>query len=85
MFVVHIEKRAVRNLGHIEEKDKKKILLQINDILENNPFPKGTGNPKKLEDLTAYRLRIGNYRVLYKIEKNLVLIFEIKHRKDSYK
>ncbi|MFC1615037.1 type II toxin-antitoxin system RelE/ParE family toxin [Patescibacteria group bacterium] len=85
MYIIHIEKRAVRDLDHIEEKDKKHILQQINNILENSPFPKGAGNPKKLKDSTAYRLRIGKYRVLYTIEKNLVLIFGIKHRKDSYK
>jgi mRNA interferase RelE/StbE len=31
-----------------------------------------------------YRLRAGNYRVLFEIEMNKVMICRIKHRKDAY-
>ena len=32
-----------------------------------------------------YRLRVGNYRVLFEIEDNNVVIYRIRHRKDIYR
>ncbi|MFO7537161.1 MAG: type II toxin-antitoxin system RelE/ParE family toxin [Chloroflexota bacterium] len=32
-----------------------------------------------------YRLRVGDYRVLFEIEGNQVVIYRIRHRKDVYK
>jgi len=32
-----------------------------------------------------YRLRVGNYRVLFEIETDVVMIYRIKHRREAYK
>ena len=43
------------------------------------------GNIKRLTDFTPeYRLRVGNYRVLFDIEENKIIIYQILHRKDAY-
>ena len=64
-----------------------KIFEDIYPILRNNPFF-GT-NIKKLkgEYKDLYRFRIGDYRVLYKIEDNekIIFIVDIHNRKDAYK
>jgi len=41
---------------------------------------------KKLQKpLLGYRLRIGGYRVLYTVKKDLITIYRIRHRKDAYR
>ncbi|WP_172128727.1 type II toxin-antitoxin system RelE family toxin [Arcobacter acticola] len=40
---------------------------------------------KKLTNFEpAYRLRIGDYRVLFDVEENIIIIGRILHRKESY-
>lgn len=45
-----------------------------------------TGDVKKLTNFTPeYRLRVGNYRLLFALEDNKIVIYRVQHRKDSYK
>lgn len=52
--------------------------------LEDNPRPRGA---KKLSGRQEYRLRIGDYRVLYTVDdKNgVVLVFAVGHRREVYR
>jgi mRNA interferase RelE/StbE len=44
------------------------------------------GDVKKLTSFTPeYMLRVGNYRILFEIENNKIIIYRIIHRKDAYK
>ena len=45
-----------------------------------------TGDVKRLTNFTPeYRLRVGDYRVLFEIEGRTVVIYRVLHRKDAYK
>ena len=46
-----------------------------------------SGDVKKLTNYSPeYRLRVGNYRALFEIEKaDLVMVYRIGHRKEIYK
>lgn len=66
---------------------KGKIFGQIRDnilSLSENPRPSGC---LKLTAENGYRLRFGDYRIIYRIndEKKEVFIYRIKHRKDAYR
>lgn len=84
MYVVYIERRAVKELEKIAIEEQERILQKISATLSYSPFPTGN-NPKRLKGERAFRLRIGDYRIVYTIEKNLVFIYAIRHRKDSYR
>jgi|JI9StandDraft_1071089.scaffolds.fasta_scaffold61816_3 mRNA interferase RelE/StbE len=63
------------------------IQLKITDALiglETNPFPTKV---KKLQNFEGYRIRVGDYRILYTINsvKKIIEIFSIGHRKEVYK
>lgn len=62
-----------------QEKTRDKILA-----LEDNPRPAGS---KKLKNTPFFRVRAGNYRVIYFIneEKKVIKILAIGHRKDVYR
>ena len=64
-----------------------KICNQIKDKilpLSQNPFPQGC---IKLTANDGYRIRSGNYRILYRIDNNkkTVFIYRVKHRKEAYR
>ena len=74
------------------EQDLKKIdkqyILKILDAIESltsNPFPSQSKKIKSSE--SSYRLRVGDYRVIYQVDskKKSVIIYYIRHRKDAYK
>ena len=52
--------------------------------LESNPRPSGI---KKLQVFEYYRIRIGDYRVVYSIndKSHLIKILDLGHRKDIYR
>ena len=52
--------------------------------LEDNPRPRGT---KKLSGRDEYRLRVGDYRVLYIIDgkKSIVTVFAVGHQREVYR
>lgn len=56
---------------------KKKILF-----LRDNPRPRGC---LKLTDDEGYRIRSGDYRILYRIDDKEKVIYRIKHRRKSYR
>ena len=52
--------------------------------LEDNPRPRGA---KKLSGSEEYRLRVGDYRVLYSVDDNrcTVTVFAVGHRREVYR
>jgi len=45
-----------------------------------------TGDVKKLTNQTPeYRLRVGNYRVLFEIEGDTILVYRVVHRREAYR
>ena len=78
---IEIRKSAIKDLKQISEPHKTKI---HNKILELKNFP-NLQNIKKLTNFEpAYRLRVGDYRVLFDVENELIIIGRVLHRKESY-
>jgi len=52
--------------------------------LRDNPFPKGSIKIRGEKDI--YRLRVGDYRILYKTlwDEGAILVFKIEHRRAVY-
>jgi mRNA interferase RelE/StbE len=43
------------------------------------------GDVKRLTNFTPeYRLRVGNYRMLFEVEAETIVIYRIKHRREAY-
>ena len=83
-YQIQIKKSAIKELSKLPKPIATKVSKVI-DQFKNNPYPKGY---KKLKGSDKdYRVRIGNYRILYSIYDNLLIVEVIKigHRKDVYK
>ncbi len=83
MYSVRLSDKAAKELDKINERDYHKIRSKLIS-LEINPKPMGS---IKLKGEFGYRVRIGDYRILYEVdEKNKVLyIYRVEHRKDVYR
>ena len=82
-YKILIKKSVVKELEAIPKKDLQKIVKRINE-LSKNPLPHGV---QKLSAQERYRIRQGNYRIVYAIIKTEVVIYIIKvgHRKEIYR
>lgn len=79
---INIRKSAIKDLKNIDAKERAKLHQKM---LELNKFPK-ISNVKKLTNFEpAYRLRVGDFRILFDVTENSIEIGRILHRKTSYK
>jgi len=83
-YKINWKKSAYKELRNIHEEYIPKIIDSV-EKLSQNPFPSGV---KKLAGSEkTYRLRVGNYRIIYEVEQQglTIQIIRIRHRKDVYK
>ena len=82
-YQVTWENRSVRKLKKLSNKVIIDVLTATAKLYED---PENFGKPLSRELKGKFRLRVGDYRLLYTLnkEKNLVTIFDIGHRKDVY-
>lgn len=79
-----IKASAAKELKAIpNKKDRRRIVKRIQS-LENNPRPRGS---QKLSGKERYRIRQGQYRIVYAIEAGELVVYIVKigHRKDVYR
>lgn len=77
-------KRSVaKDLRDLPNKEVARVLQRIN-ALADDPRPSGC---EKLSGLERYRIRQGDYRIVYEIQgrRLVVLIVKVGHRKDVYR
>ncbi len=82
MYKVQIERKTQKKLAKIPAPYYANIKTAILN-LANNPRPQGY---KKLKGRDGYRIRVADYRVIYEIHDNrlLVQVIDLGHRKDIY-
>ena len=83
LYSIKWKASAKKELRQIDKKEIPKILEAI-EKLASNPHPQN--HKKILGSEHNFRIRIGNYRVIYFIEDNelIIEIIRVKHRKDVY-
>ncbi len=82
-YKISIERPALKALEKIPKKDRERIVIAIQALTEN-PRP---ANALKLSGRDGWRMRIGNYRVIYEIiDKTChILVLDVGHRKEIYR
>ena len=82
-FRVVITDTAKKDLHHLQANLRTKLLRELK-ILETSPFPtiKSIKKIKISRKIPLFRLRFGQYRIIYHMRKNVVYIFAVIHRKE---
>jgi mRNA interferase RelE/StbE len=81
-YTITFRDKVIKSLIKINEPFYTAIKKQIYDLSEN-PRPQGY---RKLKGRKGYRIRVGDYRVIYEIFDHVLLIevVDLGHRKDIY-
>ncbi len=81
-YRITIRKRAIKILEGINEPYYSKIKKSIYNLTKN-PRPDGC---KKLKGRNGYRIRVADYRIIYEIfdDKLIIDVIALGHRKDIY-
>lgn len=83
-YRVEIARRAVRALAALPRREQRRVQAAI-EILAGNPRPPGCA--AMTGEAHAYRVRVGNYRIVYEVfdERLVVQVVRIGHRRDVYR
>ncbi|HEC56822.1 MAG TPA: type II toxin-antitoxin system RelE/ParE family toxin [Candidatus Syntrophoarchaeum butanivorans] len=82
-YTVYLKKSAEKELKDLPEDVHDRIVKQLL-ALKGDPRPRGS---KKLRGREGYRIRVGDYRILYVIDesKKMVEIVSVAHRRKIYR
>ena len=80
-YKIAYKRSVIKDLKKIDKTDSKKIIVKIEKEFSKKPesYPALKG-----EFIGLRKLRVGNYRIIYAILDNEVLILRVGHRKEVY-
>jgi mRNA interferase RelE/StbE len=80
---VEVKRSAEKELARLSGQARERIVKALRAMIDD-PFPPGF---KKLKGSDGYRIRVGQYRVLYRVDSaaHFVWVGAIGHRKDVYR
>ena len=78
------EAKASKELSKLDRVAQDRVRNAI-DALADNPFPNGAIHVQNTAD--SYRIRVGDYRVLYNVDGEILVVFIVRvgHRREVYK
>ena len=79
-FKVIWDKKAKDALDKLEIVFARRIIIKVGELSEN-PFSKDI---KRLKGESSFRLRVGDYRVIFDIVRDAIIILQVEHRKNIY-
>ena len=81
-YKVEIKRQAEREMRRLPETEAIRILDALLKLQDNL-----AGDVKRLTNFAPeYRLRVGNYRVLFEIDDgDRIVVYAVRHRRDAYR
>ncbi len=82
-WTVEVQRPAEKELAALPLQARERVASALR-AMEDDPFPHGV---KKLKARDGYRVRVGDYRILFTVNRaaRLVRVGAIGHRKDVYR
>jgi mRNA interferase RelE/StbE len=82
-YSLGVRRSAAKEIGDLQKADCKRVVAKIQS-LASNPRPNGC---EKLSGAEKYRIRQGDYRILYEIDDSTksVIIVKVGKRKEVYR
>nr|WP_242034720.1 type II toxin-antitoxin system RelE/ParE family toxin [Microcystis flos-aquae] len=79
-YQIQFKPKAIKDLEKLSSQDRTRIMAKIEAMKDNLQ-----GDVKQLKNFTPnYRLRVGNYRILFEVEEITLVIYRVKHRQNIY-
>ena len=83
MFSAELKKPALKFLKSIKDKSLLKRISNKIDELEKNPFPQDIERVEGYKDIKVFRVRVGDYRILYFVDYSASKVYIEKIDKRS--
>ena len=80
MYNIEWTRGALEELEKLESHISNRIIKKVDDLTED-PYKRDI---KRLKGISGFRLRIGDYRVIFEIEKETIILLKVGHRKHIY-
>ena len=82
-FELVFKESVSKDLKDVPKQDVQRILERIH-LLRNDPYPAGS---VKLSGQNYYRIRQGNYRIVYEVKDRqlVVVVVKVGHRREVYR
>jgi mRNA interferase RelE/StbE len=80
-FEIFWDEGALKDLEKLELLLRKRIVRKIEALAENFTFHE----IKKLQNTEGYRMRVGDYRVIFLLRSDRLIVLKVIHRKNIYK
>jgi mRNA interferase RelE/StbE len=83
-YEIFIEKKAEKDLRKLPKNYQNKIIQKILNLKDN---PKPIEARKITSSENYYRIKVGDYRIIYEInyKEKRINIFRVRHRKEAYR
>jgi mRNA interferase RelE/StbE len=80
-YDLRFKPRSVKDLKKLPAELRRRIIEKVAEMTEDL-----AGDVKQLTNFTPeYRLRVGDYRVLFEIEGNTIVVYRVRHRREAYR
>ena len=83
-YRIEISRTAEKQLRKLRQEDQRRV-VEAMVSLGNDPYPKGSRKLTGYDDV--FRIRVGEFRILYSVsaKKLIIIILKIGRRKDVYR
>jgi mRNA interferase RelE/StbE len=79
-YQIEFKPKAIKDLQKIPVNDRERIINKVEAMQDDLQ-----GDVKRLTNFSPeYRLRVGDYRVLFELAEQTIIIYRVKHRSKAY-
>jgi mRNA interferase RelE/StbE len=80
-YNIQFKPRAVKDIERLSSRMQLQIIKCIEAMSDDLK-----GDVKRLTNFTPeYRLRVGDYRVLFEVENKNIVVYRVRHRREAYR
>lgn len=80
-YNIQFKPRAVKDIERLSSRIQLQIIKGIEAMSDDLK-----GDVKRLTNFTPeYRLRVGDYRVLFEVENKNIVVYRVRHRREAYR
>ncbi len=83
-YKIVFTKESAKDIQKLDETVKKQVykkLIYFKDLDDIKVVAKKLHN----HEASEYRLRVGNFRIIFDLDKHTIIVLRVQHRKDVYK
>ncbi|MBA7491538.1 hypothetical protein ES702_02086 [subsurface metagenome] len=80
-YQIELKPKAIKDLSRAPKADGKRIVEKLKLLRDNLK-----GDVKRLTKYTPeYRMRVGDWRILFEVERQKIIVYRIRHRREAYR